>query len=109
MNEREFNDLAEATLHNIELALENYPDLLEVERGAGGVLEITLPDDSQVIINRHGPAQEIWVASRRGGFHFRPEEGDWRDTRDGTALFTKLADLLTQHTGTPIHLSSATA
>src|SRR5437762_8968380 len=38
-------------------------------------------DGSKLIINRHVPNRELWVAARAGGFHFRADGGIWRDTR----------------------------
>ena len=37
-----------------------------------GILEIECADGSKLIVNRHVPNREIWVAARSGGFHFRP-------------------------------------
>ena len=36
-----------------------------------GILEIECEDGSKLIVNRHVPNREIWVAARSGGFHFR--------------------------------------
>ena len=63
-----------------------------------GVLEIESDDGAKIIVNRHGAAQEIWVAAASGGFHFRVQSGVWKDTRDATSLQEKLSALL----GTPI-------
>ena len=35
-----------------------------------GILEIECDDGSKLIVNRHVPNREIWVAARSGGFHF---------------------------------------
>ena len=107
MDDAEFNTLAEATLARLEAALEaavNGGAELDYELAAGGVLEIEFDDGSKVIVNRHGVAREIWVAARTGGFHFRAENGIWKDTRDGVELFTRLETLLTSQAGQPIHL-----
>ena len=55
-----------------------------------GILEIECEDGSKVIVNRHVPNREIWVAARSGGFHFRAEDGRWRDTRGGEELAAAL-------------------
>ena len=56
-----------------------------------GILEIECDDGSKLIVNRHVPNREIWVAARSGGFHFRPRDGRWRDTRSGDELAAALA------------------
>lgn len=59
-----------------------------------GILEIECEDGSKLIVNRHAPNREIWVAAKAGGFHFAARDGDWRDTRSGSLLTKVLADLL---------------
>ncbi|AEV25586.1 MULTISPECIES: iron donor protein CyaY [Azospira] len=104
MEESAFNALAEKTLAAIEAGLENSGADVDFELGAGGVLEVEFADGSKMIINRHGAAREIWVAARSGGFHFRPDNGNWIDTRDGSELFAKLERLLAEQAGEPVPL-----
>ena len=104
MEESEFNALAEKTLAAIEAGLENSGADVDFELGAGGVLEVEFADGSKMIINLHGAAREIWVAARSGGFHFRPDNGNWIDTRDGSELFAKLERLLAEQAGEPVPL-----
>ena len=59
-----------------------------------GILEIECEDGSKLIVNRHVPNREIWVAARAGGFHFRADAGLWRDTRSGDELAGALRKLL---------------
>lgn len=59
-----------------------------------GILEIECEDGSKLIVNRHVPNREIWVAAKSGGFHFSVRDGDWRDTRSGEPLATVLTRLL---------------
>jgi CyaY protein len=107
MNESEFNKLADATLAAIEQAVERCGADIDFELQAGGVLELEFADGSKVVINRHGVAQEIWVAARSGGFHFRPEHGRWIGTRDGIELMTALESLLSQQAGTVVSLTAS--
>lgn len=103
MEETEFNALAEATLQRIERSLDAC-DILEYEVQPGGVLEVEFENGSKIVINRHTAAQEIWVAARSGGFHFRPENHRWIGTRDGIELFAALNRLLSDQAGTPVAL-----
>jgi len=97
MTEAEFNQASAETLAHIEAAIE--AAALEFETPADGIIEIEFDDGSKIIVNRHGVAREIWVAARSGGFHFKPQNGDWVDTRDGTPLFAKLAALIAAQGG----------
>jgi CyaY protein len=100
-NEADFNRAASATLARIEQVLEAAD--LDFETPAEGILEVEFEDGSKLIINRHGVAREIWVAARSGGFHFKPQDGDWVDTKDGTPLYAKLVALVAAQGGGSIH------
>lgn len=104
MNESEFTAQADDMLARIEAGLEASGADLDFERVAGGVLEIEFGNGSKMVINRHGAAREIWVAARSGGFHFRWEEGVWRDSRDGVELLERLSGLLSAQAGAVIRL-----
>jgi CyaY protein len=97
MDNKDFSLLAQTALGRIQSGLENAD--LDFETPADGILEVEFEDGSKMIINQHNVAQEIWVAARSGGFHFRPTEDGWKDTRDGEDLFTKLANLIGQQGG----------
>ena len=104
MEESAFNALAEAELARIETALEDCGAELDVEPKPGGILEIEFDNGSKMIINRHTAAREIWVAAKSGGFHFRPQDGRWINTRDGADLWAMLAALASAQAGEPVEL-----
>ncbi len=104
MNDSEFNTLTDALLMQIECALEASEIDLDFERVSPGVLEIEFADGHKIIVNRHGAAQEVWVAARSGGYHFRWNGTDWRDTRSGEELLSALSALIAGQTGVPFSL-----
>lgn len=108
MNETEFVAAAEATLEKIEQAVEAAADSadvdIDIEVMPDGVLKLVFADDSQMIINRHLAAREIWVAARSGGFHFRPEGTAWVGTRDGGDLWVALETLVSEQAGQTLTL-----
>ncbi|HEX5801924.1 MAG TPA: iron donor protein CyaY [Azospira sp.] len=104
MNETEFATLAGEALAKIEHGLEVSGADLDFELAAGGVLEIEFADGGKIIVNRHGVAQEIWVAAKSGGFHFRYDGDAWRDTRDGEELLSKLSRLVSAQAGETVSL-----
>ena len=105
MDDSEFNRLADTALKQIETALENSGADLDFSMVSSGVLEIELGDGSKIIVNRHSVAQEVWVAARSGGFHFRWDGQAWRDTRDSSELMSALSALITRQSGETISLA----
>ncbi|HEV2609688.1 MAG TPA: iron donor protein CyaY [Noviherbaspirillum sp.] len=100
MTESEFLALAEAALARIETILEAASDNgeLDVECSrSGNVLEIEFIDNgSKIIVNSQTPMQELWIAARSGGFHYRHENGRWLNTRDRSELFASLATMVNE-------------
>ena len=108
MTESEFLELAEETLDRIEAALDRLAeqDMVDVECSrSGNVLEIEfLGNGSKVIVNSQAAMQELWVAARSGGFHYRHVDGKWSDTRSGLELFSALSEIATAQGGAPVVL-----
>ena len=97
MDESVFIAAADATLDKIGLALDAALETSDADLDwslRDGVLTIECDDGSRVIINRHVPNREIWVAAKSGGFHFRAQQGRWRDSRGQEELAAALARLL---------------
>lgn len=108
MGEHEFLDLAESTLDKIETALDslNDEDLLDVEcKRSGNVLEIEfIYNGSKIIVNSQAAMQEMWVAAKSGGFHYKRDGSKWVNTRDGSELFASLSKLVSEQAGTTVKL-----
>ena len=97
MDESAFIVAADATLDKIGLALDAALETSDSDLDwslRDGELTIECDDGSRVIINRHVPNREIWVAAKSGGFHFRAQQGRWRDSRGQEELAAALARLL---------------
>jgi CyaY protein len=105
MNDSEFAALTDAVLKKIEAGLEASDADLDFEMPSAGVLEIEFADRSKIIVNRHGVAKEVWVAARSGGFHYRWDGTDWRDTRDDSELLVALSKLVSAQAGQKIELN----
>ena len=93
IEESAFIALTDRVLETIGTALDAAENDLDWSEN-DGVLTIECADGSRVIVNRHLPNRELWVAARSGGFHFRAEGGAWRDTKSGEELATALERLL---------------
>jgi CyaY protein len=101
MTESEFNELADAVFAQIQQTIDASEADIECSIN-GPVLELEFEDGSQIIINRHAPNQEIWLAARSGGFHYAYQDGKWLSRRDGSELFRKLEELIQLGAGTAL-------
>jgi CyaY protein len=43
------------------------------------------------VINLQKPLQEVWLAAKAGGFHYRFVEGQWQDTKGQGEFFEQLS------------------
>jgi CyaY protein len=100
MNESDFHRAVDSALARMETSLEN-ADGLDTDLESG-ILTITCPDESRIIVNRQTPNREIWVAARSGGFHFSFRDGAWRDTRSGEELYASLARIIASQAGVEV-------
>jgi CyaY protein len=108
MTETEFLTLAEATLGQIERTFERAFDNDEVDvecSRRGNVLEIEFVDNgSKIIVNSQAPMQEMWIAAKSGGFHYKRDGAHWINTRDQSELFSALSTMASEQAGTTLVL-----
>lgn len=96
LTEAEFLDLADAMLGRIETAIDRAELDVDMLRH-DGVLEIAFDSGKKIIINRHAPSRELWIAARSGGFHFRLQGEQWCNSRDGSDFVAQLCTLMHEH------------
>ncbi len=97
ITDSDFIAAAERTLAALGAALDGALQSSDVDLDWSlndGILEIETPNGGKVIVNRHLPNREIWIATRSGGFHFKPSGGVWRDTRSDVELASALQGII---------------
>jgi len=104
MTETEYTRLADETLRKLEHAIEQADGDFDYELSKGGILEIEFANDSVIVVNKQAAAQEIWVAAKSGGFHFRWDGSVWRDTRSNEELFAALSRFASEQSGAAVKL-----
>jgi len=105
MTETEFLDLAGAVLDSIESQADDWAAKYDLDIEAarsGNVLTLTFDDGAQVVVNTQAAMQEIWVAARSGGFHYRYDGRRWNDTRGGPELAEALSQICSAAAGQPL-------
>lgn len=90
----EYQRLTDGLLGRIESTVDRWlqDDVIDIDsQRTGGLLELSFPNGSKLIINTQPPLQEIWLAARAGGYHYRHVAGRWLDTRDGSEFHASLS------------------
>ena len=68
----------------------------------GGMVTLTFPNRSQIIINLQKPLHEVWMAAKSGGYHYRFDGLAWQDTKGAGEFFDRLSRDAEQQSGTPL-------
>ena len=95
LTDAEYHRLTGALLAGVEATADRLlqDDVVDIDtHRTGGLLELAFPNGSKIVINTQPPLQEVWLAARGGGFHYRHEGGRWLDTRDGSEFFAALTE-----------------
>lgn len=98
MTETEFLQLSDALFARIEDAIDAGGWDFDCHTN-GNVLTIEADDGTQIIVNRHTPNRELWIAAKSGGYHFAEQNGRWLATRDGSEFFAVLSQALSEAAG----------
>src|SRR5450830_297999 len=111
MTESEFLALADSTLNAIEGALEQATDDTELDvecSRSGNVLEIEcISSDTKIIVNSQAPMQELWLAAKSGGYHYKFNGSQWLSTRDNSELYATLSAAVSEQAGVAIQLQAS--
>lgn len=105
MTESEFLQYSENLFSYIEDAIDAGSWDLDTEI-SGNVLTIETDSGEKIIINRHMPNQELWIAAKSGGYHFVYRQNQWLSTRDGSEFFSILSQILSTAYGEEIQLTA---
>jgi CyaY protein len=101
MTDLEYLNHAEALLKAVEADCDRINDETEADidnQRVGGMVTLTFSNRSQIIINLQKPLQEVWMAARAGGFHYKFESA-WRNTRDDSEFFLDLTRYASEQSG----------
>lgn len=102
MTDLEFLDRAEQVLLAVEESVDHINDETDADIDAqrvGGMVTLVFPNRSQIIINLQKPLQEIWLAAKAGGFHFRFDGAQWQDTKGAGEFFERLSTYASEQSG----------
>ena len=105
MTDLEYLNKAESVLGAIEEACDRLNDESDVDidnQRTGAMITLSFSNRSQIIINLQKPLQEIWMAAKAGGFHYKFNGVSWTDTKDSTEFFANLSRYASEQAGQPL-------
>jgi CyaY protein len=110
LTDSEYDAKTSAVLASVEATVDAWlqDDVVDIDtHRTGGLLEMSFPNGSKIVLNTQPPLQELWLAARSGGFHYKYIDGQWRDTRDGRELFEALTACASEQAAQALRFTSA--
>lgn len=105
MTDLQYQNQAESVLGAIEKNCDRLNDESDVDidnQRTGSMVTLTFSNRSQIIVNLQKPLQEIWMAARAGGFHYKFNGSVWTDTKDASEFFANLSRYASEQAGQPV-------
>jgi CyaY protein len=109
LTDAEYHRLTDAILASVEAQADRWlqDDVVDIDtHRTGGLLELSLPGGSKIVVNTQPPLLELWLATRAGGYHFRYADGLWRE-RTGREFFALLSEQASAQAGKPLRFNPA--
>lgn len=110
LTDSEFHATVASVLARIEETVDRWlqDDVIDIDSSrTGGLLELSFPDRSKIVVNAQPPLHELWLAARSGGFHFKLATGRWLDTRSGTEFHDVLSSCASEQAGRVLRFNPA--
>lgn len=102
MTDLEYFERAERVLASIESSCDRINEQTDADldsQRTGNMVTLTFFNGSQIIINLQKPLQEIWMAAKAGGFHYKCEDTIWLDTKSRNEFFEDLSCYASSQSG----------
>ncbi|CAN7250130.1 iron donor protein CyaY [Acidovorax sp. Leaf78] len=109
MTDLEFLDHAEKLLLAVERSCDRINDDTDADVDAqrsGGMVTLTFPNRTQIVINLQRPLHEVWMAAKSGGYHYKFDGTAWHDTKGAGDFFACLTRDATQQSGMALQFSA---
>ena len=110
LTDAEYHAKTSAILACVEAAADRWlqDDVIDIDtHRSGGLLELAFPDGSKIVLNTQPPLQELWMAARAGGYHYKHVDGQWID-REGREFFAALSRCASEQSGKTLRFAPPT-
>jgi len=101
LTDAQYHAMTSGVLASIEARIDAWlqDDVIDIDaQRTGGLLELTFPNRSKIVLNTQPPLHELWMAARAGGYHYKYVDGVWRD-REGREFFEALSACASEQSG----------
>jgi CyaY protein len=108
LSDADYHAKAHALLARIEEQIDTWleDDVVDIDtHRTGGLLELSMPGGSKIVLNTQPPLQEIWLAARSGGYHFKWDGSQWVD-REGQEFLARLSHCASEQAGQALKFSA---
>ncbi|MGM9483677.1 iron donor protein CyaY [Roseateles sp. NT4] len=108
LSDADYHAKAYALLASIEEQIDAWleADVVDIDtHRTGGLLELSLPGGSKIVLNTQPPLQELWLAARSGGYHFKWDGSQWVD-REGQEFLARLSRCASEQSGQALKFSA---
>ena len=108
MTDLEYFEQAERVLARVEVSCDRISEKTDVDldsQRTGNMVTLTFSNGSQIIINLQKPLQEIWMAAKAGGFHYKFTGGSWFNTKSNSEFFDDVSRYASEQAGTALVFS----
>lgn len=112
LTDLEYRASTDAVLANVEATVDAWlqDDIVDIDgMRTGGLLELSFPNGSKIVLNTQPPLQELWIAARSGGFHYKHVAGRWVDTKTGVEFHSALSACASEQAGKPLTFVAPTS
>lgn len=109
LSDADYHAQTHALLARVEAQIDAWleADVIDIDtHRSGGLLELSFPNGSKIVLNTQPPLQELWLAARQGGYHFRHVQGRWLE-REGREFLALLSEAASAQAGCPLAFTPA--
>jgi CyaY protein len=107
LTDAEYHAKSAAVLASVEAHVDRWlqEDVIDIDaQRTGGLLELSFPNGSKIVLNTQPPLHELWMAARAGGYHYKFVDRAWRD-REGAEFFASLSARASEQGGCRLEFS----
>jgi len=106
VEDAKFIDVVEEIFMQLEDELDEFDEDIDIDT-SGGLLTVTFPANSTIVLSKQIAQHEIWIAAVSGGFHLSLRQNGWFCETTDETLGALLSRVFTEQLGRSVTLLSS--